>query len=103
MTTATYASTSPYFNTQTWGQFLDVWGYNTLTIPPDVTDALYQIDPPYNRRPDLLAYDMYQDTNLWWIFAVRNPDILIDPVFSFVAPNVIYVPTRAIVKSALGV
>ena len=79
---------------------MDVW--NGITIPSDVSDARYQIDPPYNLRPDLLAHDMYGDTNLWWVFAVRNPDVLIDPVFSFVAPTIIYVPTLAVVKSATG-
>lgn len=95
-----YASTSPYYNNATWGQFLDVW--KGITIASDVTDALYQIDPPYNLRPDLLAYDLYQDSNLWWVFAVRNPDVLQDPVFSFVAPTVIYVPTRTVVLAAIG-
>lgn len=95
-----YKKSSPYYNTPDWGQFLDVW--NGMTIPSDVTDARYQIDPPYNRRPDLLAYDMYGDSNLWWVFAVRNPDILRDPVFSFVSPVIIYVPTKAVITSALG-
>ena len=95
-----YSSTSPYHGTPNWGQFLDVW--QTKTIPADVTDARYQIDPPYNLRPDLLAYDMYQDANLWWVFAVRNPDILLDPIFNFVAPTIIYVPTKAVVQQALG-
>ena len=97
---ATYKRASPYYNTPLWGQFMDVW--NGITIPSDVSDARYQIDPPYNLRPDLLAHDMYGDTNLWWVFAVRNPDVLIDPVFSFVAPTIIYVPTLAVVKSATG-
>ena len=99
---AKYATTSPYYGTPTFGsgQFLDLW--SGKTIPTDTSDALYQIDPPYNLRPDLLAYDIYQDANLWWVFAVRNPDVLLDPVFSFVAPNVIYVPTKAVVQKALG-
>jgi hypothetical protein len=97
---ATYSITSPYYNTGTWGPFLDIW--TGVTIPPDTGDALYQIDPPYNLRPDLLAYDMYQDSNLWWIFAVRNPDVIVDPVFSFVAPNIIYVPPKSVVYTALG-
>jgi hypothetical protein len=97
---ATYSTTSPYYNTGTWGPFLDIW--QGVTIPADVGDARYQIDPPYNLRPDLLAYDMYQDSNLWWVFAVRNPDVIIDPVFSFVAPNIIYVPPKSVVYSALG-
>jgi hypothetical protein len=97
---ATYATTSPYYNTPLWGQFLDLWAGKT--IPADVTDARYQIDPPYNLRPDLLAYDMYKDSNLWWVFAVRNPDVLQDPIYNFVAPTIIYVPTMTVVSKALG-
>jgi hypothetical protein len=100
MAIATYTTTSPYYNTQKWGQFLDVW--QGVIINPDVSDAIYQIDPPYNLRPDLLAYDMYGDSNLWWVFAVRNPDTLIDPLYNFVAPTIIYVPTKAVVYNALG-
>jgi hypothetical protein len=97
-----YVATSPYANTQMWGQFLDIWGYNTLTIPPAVTDALYQIDPAYNLRPDLLAYDLYQNTSLWWIFAIRNPDVITDPLLSFQTGVIIYVPTYGTVQTALG-
>jgi hypothetical protein len=97
---AVYKQASPYYQTPLWGQFLDVW--KGVTIPADVSDARYQIDPPYNLRPDLLAYDMYQDSNLWWVFAVRNPDVLLDPVFSFVAPTIIYVPPINVVRTALG-
>jgi len=96
-----YAKTSPYYNTTTKGFYLDVW--NGITIPPDITDALYQIDSPYNRRPDLLAYDMYKDTGLWWVFAVRNPDVLLDPLLNFVTGTVIYVPARTTVQQALGI
>ena len=99
---STYAATSPYYTTPTWGPFLDVWKYNTLAIPANVGDALYQIDPPYNLRPDLLAYDMYQDSNLWWVFAIRNPDVLLDPVFDFVSGAIIYVPPTTVIFSALG-
>lgn len=97
---SSYAVTSPYYGTPTWGPFLDVW--KSITIPSDVTDALYQIDPPYNLRPDLLAYDIYQDSNLWWVFAVRNPDVLVDPLLNFVAPTVIYVPSKSVISTALG-
>lgn len=97
---AHYSKTSPYSKTPQWGNFLDLW--NGITMPADVSDARYQIDPPYNLRPDLLAHDMYKDSNLWWVFAVRNPDVLLDPVFNFVAPTIIYVPSYAVVKTALG-
>jgi hypothetical protein len=96
-----YSTTSPYYNTPTQGFYLDVW--NGITIAPDITDALYQIDSPYNLRPDLLAYDMYKDTGLWWVFAIRNPDVLLDPLLNFVTGTVIYVPTRTTVQHALGI
>jgi hypothetical protein len=98
---ATYSKTSPYANTPLWGEFLDVW--SGVTIAPDVTDALYQIDSAYNLRPDLLAYDMYQDSNLWWVFAVRNPDTLVDPLFNFRTGVIIHVPTKATVNKAIGI
>lgn len=101
MASATYSPTSPYYNTPLWGQFLDVW--SGKTILPALTDALYQIDAAYNLRPDLLAYDMYQDTSLWWVFAVRNPDVLRDPLLNFRTDVIIYVPTIATVKSSIGI
>jgi hypothetical protein len=96
----TYSTVSPYNKTPKWGQFLDLW--SGVTIPADVSDALYQIDPPYNLRPDLLAYDLYKDSGLWWVFAVRNPDVIQDPIFDFVAPNIIYVPNKLVINKALG-
>lgn len=98
---ATYSKSSPYYSTPTWGPFLDLW--KGKTISPANTDATYQIDSAYNLRPDLLAYDMYQDTNLWWVFALRNPDVLVDPLLNFTTGTVIYVPTKDTVKSALGI
>jgi hypothetical protein len=97
---ASYAVASHYRHTPLWGPFLDIW--KGVVFPTDVGDALYQIDPPYNLRPDLLAYDMYQDSNLWWVFAVRNPNTLVDPLFDFVAPTIIYVPSLSVVKATLG-
>jgi hypothetical protein len=97
---ATYAKTSPYHGTPLWGKFLDVW--TGKTIDPDVTDVLYQIDPVYLHRPDLLAYDSYKDSAYWWIFAVRNPDVIRDPVFDFIPGRIIYVPTLAVIKNSLG-
>ena len=98
---ATYSTTSPYYGTPNWGPFLDVW--NTKTIPASVTDALYQIDAVYNLRPDLLAYDLYKDANLWWVFAVRNPDTLRDPLMDFRTGIIIYVPTRDTLQLSIGI
>jgi hypothetical protein len=96
---ATYSKTSPYYGTGTWGPFLDVWAGKT--IPAAVDDAVYQIDSPYHHRPDLLAHDLYKDANLWWVFTVRNPDKLADPLMNFSTGVIIYVPTLATIKRAL--
>ncbi len=98
---ATYSRTSPYYGTQPWGKFLDVWPGKTITA--NITDAVYQIDQIYNLRPDLLANDMYQDSTLWWVFAVRNPDVLKDPLLSFTTGVIIYVPTKATIQQQLGI
>lgn len=96
-----YSRTSPYYGTKTWGKFLDTW--TGKTIRSDVTDVVYQIDNIYNYRPDLLANDLYQDSNLWWVFSIRNPDVIKDPIFDFVAGNIIYVPTKAVIQKSLGI
>ena len=97
----TYSSSSPYASTPMWGSFLDIWP--GIVISPNMTDAVYQIDNPYNLRPDMLSYDMYKDTGLWWIFAARNPDVLIDPLLSFTTDTIIYVPTMAVVRRSIGI
>lgn len=98
---AIYSTSSPYSRTGTWGKFLDVLDYRS--IPEAVTDAIYEIDTIYDLRPDLLAHDLYGDSNLWWVFAVRNPNTLTDPLFSFRSGVIIRVPTKETVRSALGV
>ena len=96
---ATYSRTSPYSGTQTSGNYLDVWPGKTISA--DITDAVYQIDQIYNLRPDLLANDLYQDSSLWWVFAVRNPDVLKDPLLSFTTGVIIYIPTKTVIQQQL--
>jgi len=101
MSTAVYKKSSPYSGTPMWGNFLDIWAGKQIYT--DVTDALYQIDSIYNNRPDLLSFDLYGDTGYWWVFAVRNPNELTDPLMSFTTGKVIYIPTLATIKRSLGI
>lgn len=87
---ATYNSTSPYFSTPITDGYLDVIEFRD--IPPNVTDIDYEILSQHQYRPDLLAYDFYGDSRLWWVFAVRNKDILKDPVYDLYAGQKIKVP-----------
>lgn len=96
----TYSKTSPYSNTQTFGFFLDV--AQIRDIPKLASDKTFTVTAVYKHRPDLLANDLYGDPALWWIFAVRNPNSIEDPVFDFIPGLTIYVPKKETIDTALG-
>ena len=96
-----YPTTSPYNLTNvTNSKFLDVMV--NRPIPMNPSDNYYQIPQIYEYRPDLLAYDLYNDSRLWWVFAQRNPNRLKDPVFDFTAGTFIFLPQLTNLKTALG-
>jgi hypothetical protein len=71
-------------------------------ITADPSDTLWEITETYNLRPDLLAFDLYNDSSLWWVFAARNPNRITDPLFDFTTGTSIYVPQLTNLKLALG-
>ena len=92
----TYAPTSLYSGTPqvfNYVSYLDFW--KGITIPPNASDLLINLDMKYNYRPDLLSYDQYGTPNLWWIFMIRNPDIIRDPIWDFKNGLNIYVPIKS--------
>jgi hypothetical protein len=95
-----YAKTSAYYNTSLYGKYLDVMTYRTFT--KSESDASVTINKSYANRPDLLAYDLYGDADLWWVFTARNPNVLRDPIFDFLPGVQIYVPTKATLVQDLG-
>lgn len=96
----TYSRTSPYYTTEDTGLYLDV--LNFRDIPPETDDILFVVTQQYTHRPDLLAYDLYNDARLWWVFAVRNKNIIKDPVYDMVAGQKIYLPKLTTINNALG-
>lgn len=95
-----YSSNSAYFKTPITNNYLDVITYRN--IPSDADDILFEITKTYEYRPDLLAHDLYQDVNLWWVFAVRNRSVINDSVFDFVPGTKIYLPKLSNIRAALG-
>lgn len=71
-------------------------------VPSQSDDIFYEIEQKYNLRPDLLAWDLYGDSKLWWVFAERNPNTLVDPLGDFLAGTLIYLPNRTALINALG-
>jgi hypothetical protein len=95
-----YDSTSPYFNTGYSQFFLDVMV--NRPIPKESDDQLWEITQTYQYRPDALAYDLYNNSGLWWVFYQRNPNSLQAPPLDFAVGTKIYIPKITTLKSALG-
>ena len=97
---AKYSKSSPYYTTGFYGAFLDI--INPRTISKRTDDVSFTIDHTYQNRPDLLAYDLYGDSALWWVFIARNPNVLRDPIFDFLAGVTIYIPKKSTLVQELG-
>jgi hypothetical protein len=95
-----YSKTSPYFTTNVTGSYLDL--LSLRDIPAQSDDILFTVTQQYSNRPDLLAYDLYSDANLWWVFAVRNKSVIKDPVFDMMPGQKIYLPKLSTINSVLG-
>jgi alpha-L-fucosidase len=98
---ATYTNSSPWFNTEITKNYLNILSIRPVSAEPD--DFLYTIESQYNYRPDLLAFDLYGEPNLWWVFVQRNLDVLQDPIFDFTVGKQIYIPKNSSLRTVLGI
>ena len=97
---AEYGTTSPY----------QLTGYSQFYLDPMVNrpvprladDQYFAITQTYQYRPDLLAFDLYGQPGLWWVFYQRNPNTLTAPPWDFEAGVEIYVPKVSTLQSVLG-
>ncbi len=95
-----YSKKSSHGLTGTREHYLDLMV--NRPIPKLDSDVQFTIKQTYNMRPDLLAFDLYGDAELWWVFAQRNPDILKNPLIDFNVGTIIYVPTISTLRDVLG-
>lgn len=98
---AVYSKTSPYYTTQALPNYLDVMTHRDFEFQTD--DVYYSLTKEYEYRPDLLAFDLYNDVNLWWVFVVRNKNVIKDPVFDFRAGLRIYLPKLSTLRRDIGI
>lgn len=99
----TYTTSSPYAVTDIVdNEYLDFMTYRPIRQDPN--DVYYKLPSVYENRPDLLAFDLYGNSKLWWVFAARNPNLLgPDPYFNFKAGIEIYIPNVKNLKKDLGI
>lgn len=98
---ATYSKSSPYANTRENSLYLEL--LEIRPVPAEDDDFQYIIENQYKHRPDLLAYDLYGDAALWWVFVQRNMDVIKDPIFDFEPGITIYCPKKSNLQKFLGV
>jgi hypothetical protein len=72
---------------------------NLPRIKESITDKTVILQEKYSMRPDLLAYDLYNNVEFWWVFTLRNLDIIKDPLMDFQAGIEIKVPSKETVEN----
>jgi hypothetical protein len=88
-----YDNRSPWRNTPIlFNKILDI--QKPRYIIKDPMDIEYTIPQRLDNRPDLLSYETYGTSKYWWIFALRNPDIIQDPINDFTPGKVIRIPKK---------
>jgi len=97
----TFNKSSPYAQTNITNGYLDI--LNLIDIPAKSDDVQYTLISKYQYRPDLLAYDVYGDPQLWWVFAVRNKDVIKDSIYDFVSGQTIFLPKYSTIQSVIGI
>ena len=98
---AKYSNTSPWFTTVQNNLYLDM--LEIRPVPAETDDYKYTIENQYRHRPDLLAYDLYGNAKLWWVFVQRNMSVIKDPIYDFEPGTVIYLPKKSNLEKYLGV
>lgn len=98
---ARYSQSSPYRQTGVFEGALDTLTFRAITKQAD--DIQFTINSIYALRPDKLAFDLYGDAGLWWVFAVRNPNVIEDPIFDFGVGKTIYLPKKTNLEKDLGI
>lgn len=96
-----YNKLSPYKLTTFSGSYLDV--INFRNIPAQTDDVIFEITSLYEYRPDLLSYDLYGTSDLWWVFSVRNKNKIKDPIYDLYAGQTIFLPKKSMLKEMFGV
>jgi hypothetical protein len=98
---ANYTKTSPWLNTPQNNLYLEL--LEIRPIPAETDDYRYTIENQYSHRPDLLSFDLYGTSKLWWVFVQRNMSVIKDPIYDFVPGTTIYIPKKSNLNKYLGV
>lgn len=97
---AEYNNNSPWSKTPIINGYLGNFKIRAVSAESD--DQVFTITTSYAYRPDLLSYDLYGTTKLWWVFMQRNMDVISDPIYDFIPGTIIRLPKRDSLFKVLG-
>jgi hypothetical protein len=100
MVLATYQPSSVYYRTPQNSYYLGFW--QPPLVASSANDQIITLAQRYRHRPDLLSNDLYGTAQLWWIFAMLNPDTLQDPVYDMVPGKTIRAPSLVAARAFIG-
>ena len=100
MARITYAASSPYADTPQTSWYLGPIALRN--IPAHSSDIPITVNAKYEARPDLMSYDFYGTPAYWWVFMLRNIDIIRDPIWDLKSGMQIVVPSAERIKTLLG-
>lgn len=89
-----YSQTSFYYKTpqitKNGVSYLDL--YQPVDLQRSSSDRQIVLPPKYEYRPFLLSYDLYGTDQYFYVFMLRNPNIIKDPIWDFKTGITIYIP-----------
>ena len=85
-----YRSDSHLANTKVNGKFTELYEPGNELF--NTGNKEHTIESKHHKRPDLLAFELYGNQRLWWIFMHFNPNIIKDPITDFTSGKTILVP-----------
>lgn len=100
MSKINYPVTSPYGTTNQSDTFIGRYRHRSIPLSKD--DQQLTITARYDLRPDLLSYDLYGTVDYWWVFVVRNPSLIRDPIWDFTLGMTIWVPSQDHLQKVVG-
>lgn len=100
MSKINYPASSPYASTPQTSWYISNFVYRR--IPAATDDRTFVLTRKYQYRPDTLSYDLYGTPAYWWVFSVRNRNVISDPIWDMVAGITIILPSLANLKKVLG-
>lgn len=91
-----------YSHTPVTDFYLDLASFPTVdTLLRNKQPQYITVDPKYQYRPDLLSYDLYGNSNYWWIIALLNKNQLKDPLRDLKSGMVLRVLARADINGVI--